>query len=346
MIMQAKKSQLWYLLFLGLILLIGCVQGAVTTINQGNTVFIGEQGLDISGAMGSDTKIGWWASGADLRGSSPDKTLDVATQLNSFSVSPSVFSGFSGSWYRLDNTGKADGSAFIVADPQINIRVEDVTVGADVQNMNNWVPTGDSLRFKIETNLAQISSQRGSPALVTIKVQPPGGGVFNALINDAGTPVSIVDIPITTTPYTTDSIWNTGNRANYPPGSYQVWAECNTNKMKDNYEQTGKTVTQRISFVNQDQNSLIGAKTLTTSPTTAATVKITTRATTIPVTTPSAIITTLQTVIPTTPPTTMPTTNPPTSIPASPMPTKTPGFEAFLACISLVIGGIVCYWRK
>jgi len=349
MIMQIKRGQFWCLLLIGSLFLTGAVHGAVNTINQGNTIFIGEQGLDISAAMGPDTSLGWWASGASIQGSSPDKTIDVASQVNSFTASPSVFSGYSGSWYRLDSTGKADGTAFIVAEPQITLYVEDATVGSDVQNMNNWVPTGDVIRFRIETNLAQISSQRSTPAKVTFKVQPPTGGILNALVDASGTSQSIVDIPITTSPQSTNSIWDTGNRANYPPGSYTVWAECNTNKMKDNYEQTGKTVTQKVSFRNQDQNPLIGGNVQTTSPTTIATTKLTTRATTVPVTSPPTVITTPKTTATTLPPTTvLPTeelTPPVTSAPVTPSPTKTPGFESALAGVSLIIGTIVYFKR-
>lgn len=347
--MMRKSVPIWTILLLGTLFLMGSVQGAISTISAGNTVFLGEQGLDISSAMGSDTKIGWWASGADIRGSAPTQTIDVASRMTSFMVSPSEFSGYPGNWYRLDSSGSADGIAFNVADPQIDLRVEDTTVSVDVTD--KWVPTGDVIRFRIETNLAQMNSQRSSPALITIKVQPPSGGEYSSLVNPAGTPVSIVDIPITSTPYSTDPIWDTGNRANYAPGSYRIWAECNTNKMKDNYEQTGKTITRKISLLNQDQNPLIGSKVQTTAPTTTATTKLTTRATTVPVTTTlPTTITTRQTTAPTVPPTTVQTTaelsTPVTSVPVSPSPTKTPGFELVLASISLIIGAFVYHKRN
>ncbi len=44
----------------------GSVNAAINTISQGNTVFIGEEGLDISAAMGPDTQIGWWPPAADI----------------------------------------------------------------------------------------------------------------------------------------------------------------------------------------------------------------------------------------------------------------------------------------
>ena len=64
------------LLFLGLLfLLVAPAMAAglkgLNIISQGNTVFIGEQGLDISSAMDGDTQIGWWASGAAITTTSP-----------------------------------------------------------------------------------------------------------------------------------------------------------------------------------------------------------------------------------------------------------------------------------
>ena len=37
---------------------VGMSTAAINTIRQGNVVFIGEEGLDISAAMGPDTQIG------------------------------------------------------------------------------------------------------------------------------------------------------------------------------------------------------------------------------------------------------------------------------------------------
>jgi hypothetical protein len=344
MIMQTKPSRFWCLLLLGILVIVGFTQGAaINTINAGNTVFLGEQGLDISAAMGTDTRIGWWASGADVVGSSPTKTIDVSSQLTSFSVTPSEFSSYLGTWTRIDNTGKANGAAFIVADPNLNLRVEDTTVSVDVTD--KWVPTGDSIRFRLESNLAQIASQRNSPALITIKVQPPGGGVFNALIDPAGSTVSIVDIPLTTTPmyYKDAPIWDTGNRGTYPPGSYTIWAECNTNKMKDNYEQSGKTVSAKISLLNQDNNPLISAKTQTPAATPTITTSVTTEPATLATTalpttqTPTKTITPVPTTILATVTATAEPYAPVSSIPVSPSSTKSPGFESALAGISIFI---------
>jgi len=282
--------------------LIGSVGAAsqISTINPGNSVFIGEQGLDITAAMQGDTQLGWWASGASISTSSPDYTTS-APNPGSFSVSPAEFGTHTGNWYHLSASGKANGSAFTVLDPQLDLRLEDTTVNVDVTN--KWVPTGDDLRFRIGTNLVSITQRGVSSVPITIKVQSPTGGVYSALANSAGTTSSIVDIPVTSADFTPLLLWNTGSRDLYPPGTYTIWAVCNVNSMNDNYGQTGKTTSQQVSLLDQDKNPLIGNKGYVTNPTTQVTTIVTNTipTTTIPETTataPSVTITALSTTIP------------------------------------------------
>ena len=88
--------------------LVGPVTAAINTITTGATVFIGEDGLDITGAMGGDSRIGWWASGASTATSSPDYSISVSNPAN-FYVSPTDFVSHTGAWYRLDSSGNVNG---------------------------------------------------------------------------------------------------------------------------------------------------------------------------------------------------------------------------------------------
>ena len=305
---------------------VGPATAAINTIKQGNAVFIGEEGLDISAAMGPDTKIGWWASAADITTTSPTRTIDLAGRITSFMVSPSEFDGYLGNWYRLNSSGKADGIAFLVVDPQLVLKVEDTTVQVDVELLK-WIPSGDDIQFRIDTNMVQMASQRSSPALITIKVQSPDGAIYSSLLNAGGTPTSIVDIPVNKIPYYTGSIWNMGNPAIYPPGNYTLWAESNVNRMNDNYDVTGKTVSKKIRLLNQGQNPLI-TKTVTTQTTRTST-QVTPQAT-------------MQTIVSTTVPTPSPTEPPTTAATVVPSPSpKAPGFEATLAIAAILIGLVV-----
>ena len=181
--MLTKANRLCLILILCLcVFVIPAMAGAYTTIPQGSTVFIGEQGLDVSAAVGSDPAIGWWASGAAIATSSPDDQIQVPTPSN-FYISSSAFGPYTGTWYRLTSQGKPDGVAFIVADPSLDIRVVDTTINLDVTN--KWVPRGDQVAFRIDTNLNQIflRSTSGSPSEgITIYVQSPAGGTYSAMI--------------------------------------------------------------------------------------------------------------------------------------------------------------------
>ena len=79
----------------------------------------------------------------------------------------------------------------------------DATLGVDA-TANGWITTGDEVSFRITTNLYQMAQRSGvSGAPITIKVQAPDGATYSALINKAGTTTSIVEIPVSTSPYST-----------------------------------------------------------------------------------------------------------------------------------------------
>ena len=323
------------LIVLGILfLLVVPAMAEVNKISQGDTVFLGEQGLDISNAMGTDTQIGWWASGAAIATSSPDAKVVISSFTN-FWVLPSQFSSYTGSWYKLNAKEKADGVAFVVADPYLDIWIEDTTVNVDVTG--RWVPRGDEIRFKIDTNVNTISSQRSAPVPITIKVQSPDGGLYSALVNKAGATTTLENIPVTVNPYyyLTTPIWDTGN-SQYPPGTYTIWAECNVNGMKDNYGVSGKTISPQHSVLNQDQNPLISVNVPTPTESTLITPAPTTQKSTTLITT---VITTSPTTAPitTTPPIAATTVAAPAVSTAliEPTPTKAAGLGAVLTLISV-----------
>ena len=99
-----------------------------TIINQGASIFIGEEGLNVTHALNAArlgagcgapvdcyeynyvpelTQIGWWASAADIYNTAPSKTIDLKNRYPSMTVAPSDFVGYTGNWYLLDNNGKA-----------------------------------------------------------------------------------------------------------------------------------------------------------------------------------------------------------------------------------------------
>lgn len=322
-------------LVFALLMLPAGAMAAINTITSGNTVFLGEENLDISAALNGNTQIGWWASAASISSSSPSYTIQVASP-SAFFISPTEFSGRLGPWYCLDSNGQANGTAFTVADPNLDLRIWDATVNVDA-TANGWITTGDEVEFRITTNLYQMGQRAGvSGAPVTIKVQSPDGAIFSSLIGANGASTSIVNIPVSTSPYSTGAIWDTGRRDNYPYGTYRIWAECNANSMKDNYDQTGKTYTAAWGLLDQERNPLIGSSTRTAATTTVATSVPTTVKTTVPTTTVTPVTTlTTETATPATTLATVPAAT--TAVPATAVPTKSPGFAPVLAGAALLI---------
>ena len=336
--MADNSKVLCFIMITGLFLVFCPVSAAdaISTISAGNTVFIGEQGLDITAVMDGDTTLGWWASGAPIASASPDKTISVPNP-GSFMFYPTDFQTNTGTWYRMKSATTANGTAFNVVDPYLDIKIEDTTVSTDVTN--KWIPTDDELRFRIDTNLVQMLQRNSVSAVpITIKVRSPDGTLLNALVSKSGQTTSLVDYRVTTSPQYTGSIWGTSNRAMYPVGTYSVWAECNVNSLKDNYNQAGKTVSTTVTVLNQDQNPLIGNKGYVTNPTTSTPV-VTTRTLTPTATTAvttSPLLTTVSTpVVTATAESPAATTLPVTAaVPVVPT-THTPGFGAGLVVLSL-----------
>jgi hypothetical protein len=312
-----------------LIMVTVCVvsHAAGALLNQvpvGGTVYIGEEGLDIRASVPlGNTYIAWWSSGAAYITNPPDHQIKVADPAN-FYISPLEFGSCTGNWYVMP----AKTVAFNVVDPQLSIRIEDVSVNVDVTE-NGWVYRGDEVRFRIDSNLADLTGRGVNGAPVTIRVQGPDGGIYTALVNKAGVTNSLT-VPVTTTPYYTGAFWDTINAA-YTPGTYTIWAECNANRMKDNYEISGKTIAPERSLAVQEQNPLISVKVPTSKPTilvtTTATFKPTTSAATLKPTTVSATM-----------PTQEETVKPPLTPSPSPTPTKAAGFCGVCAILASLIG--------
>jgi hypothetical protein len=340
MIMISKVVKICMYLVLGSLFLAGPVCALISTVPTGGTVFIGEQGLDVSGPVGvGATKIGWWSSGASIAGSSPDATISVQNPAN-FYVSPNEFMGHTGPWYVLP----AKTFAFTVADPQLDIQVEDTTVAVDVTD--KWVPTDDEIQFRINTNLIPIS-QRGGGNPITFKVQSPDGGSYSSLADNAGTLTPIVNYQITSTPQSTGPIWGTKNRATYPQGTYTIWAESYVNSQSSNVP---LCTSRKVTVLIQDQNPLIVNKGYVTNPTTSISLIPTAKITSVVTLTP----TTLKTSPPATAtPTVLPETTAVTEIPTAflptltptPTPTKSPGFEASIVVVAMIFG-LVFFLKK
>lgn len=251
------KRMFLMLMIIGLALFASPVYGAINTVAAGGTVFIGEQGLDITAGTGANDQIAWFPATAETTSATPEQVIDVTTIKTGFYVSPTYFSSRTGNWYSW-NSGLTVGTAavaFRVDDPRLTIKVDDMDAGVDVTN--KWLYRGDEAGFRIETNLYPVGQRAGmTGAPITIKFQTPDGAVLTALTNKAGTSNLLTDIPVATSPYTTGRFWDSSN-SRYSTGTYTIWAESNPNGMMDNYPQEGKTTSSKVTVLVTDINPLI-----------------------------------------------------------------------------------------
>ncbi|WP_321505189.1 MEMAR_RS02690 family S-layer glycoprotein [uncultured Methanoregula sp.] len=180
-------------------------------INRSATVYIGEQGLNVTPALmyntyssydgtfgpvagGADATagtIGWWASAANLGNTNPTTTVQLAGQSNLFTVSTGSFVGFTGNWYLVNqSTQRAMVPAiFTVADPTLTLKIWDFTQNTDMTGKS--VPQGEALGFGIETNMwSALDARYRSPVYnSTATIDTIGGnkvtdGYINILVKD------------------------------------------------------------------------------------------------------------------------------------------------------------------
>jgi hypothetical protein len=124
-------------------------------INAGATVFIGEQDLNVTTALAGATKIGWWASAADITNTPPSQTYDFGTSGAAKFTVGDTFVGYTGNWYQLPVVG-APVLVFNVKDPQLSVNIWDFDQSADVTSKS--VPQAEKLGFKISTNMISAIS--------------------------------------------------------------------------------------------------------------------------------------------------------------------------------------------
>jgi hypothetical protein len=311
---------------------------AITDIPSGGTVFIGEQGLNIAATnVTAGSQIAHFAGGGNVQTDAPSDLVAVSDPA-SFYDSPAQFGSATGAWYTFPGRQLA----FIIKDPSLALTVINGRTGRPV---GTGAVEGDPLGFRNETNLDAMAQRPGTAgAPITIHIRDPTGAEFTSVQNGAGTTTSLVNIPVNTSVYETGPVW-AADSPQYKAGTYEVWADCNANGMKDNYNQVGKTTTLQtgtavqvggtsgpsITGVATPTATATGTAVATGTATVTATGTGTANATATPVLTGTAVPTTTATQSVTTTTTMAPTTT------ASPGFTLTTLALAGLAAIGMAI---------
>ena len=223
-------------------IIIGCfgsvpVFGDISAISEGGTVFVGEEGIDVSACGIRDgTQIAWWAPGSKRTGE--PTLIETVSNAHSYYIIPAIFEDATGRWYTYpENT-----LAFTVSQPSLALQIWDTV--SDFDATNKWFPKGHTAAFRIISNLEPMTA-RGSGAPVTIKIETPSGAELTAVNG-----FSLIDIPITGQIYLSDGVWNTGQ---YESGTYTLWAEATANFLSDNNQ---KALSEKITVLIQGMNPL------------------------------------------------------------------------------------------
>jgi len=256
---MTKRFSLALIAVVALAMLILPASAAVNQITQGGDVFIGEEGLDVSAAVGAFNQVAWFASGTNPSTDTPNAVIAVGNPA-SFYVAPADFVGKTGNWYRWDGGATRNQVAFNVVDPNIAIKIWDQNANKDVTGKS--VPAGNFENFRVETNIYSVTNRLNyaGEGFVNIRVKTADGATYTALWQSTTVSIPLTNQVVDTSLWywvpagSVTQGWNTGvidiNGARvYKAGVYTVYAEISLNKMKDNYkapdgsDYTGKTIT-------------------------------------------------------------------------------------------------------
>ncbi len=257
---------------------VATVTSAATTITPifgkavtpAQTVFIGEQGLDISAAVPA-AQIAWFAAGSSPAADAPSKI--ITPDKTNFYVSPSDFGSYTGAWYNWGGASPAGAVAFYVQVSSLDIKIWNADTNKVANDISIIRP--GSLTFRIDNNLYPAHTERQASGFLTIKIKDTAGATLTQVFTNAGVATSLTGIPTfagtlssqqflgatATTP-----VWGTGYKPGtsnfYAAGTYEVWVESNLNGMKDNLGSvTGQTVSTHHTITIADNQATITANT-------------------------------------------------------------------------------------
>ena len=260
-------------LLLILLSLVSAASATTTQIHQGDTVFVGEDGLVLNDDVfyDDDTMIAYFASGK-MTGV-PSYTYTPSK--SSFYVMPSEFRDRQGAWYSYPKGVENGHTAFYVDYPHIDMKLYAYRGGDSFDITNGKIVSGETLDFRIDSNLAPIFSRTGvtgSDEGIDIVFTNSFGATLTSLYDCNGVPVSIVNLhPTTSSFYAPDGsltcLWDTGNSA-YEAGDYTIYAKVNVNNIFNNLGLIqGVTVSPTLSTKTKTEDLSMGVNTPAPTPT-------------------------------------------------------------------------------
>jgi hypothetical protein len=227
------------------------VAGSLTRITAGAPVYIGEQNLNIAAGLQGCRNIEWYEPGADLTGPAQKtviviKTLDDSDIAFSYTIDPSIYTGYEGTWYCAGQRPLR--TVFEVLRPNLTARFWDLDTDEDITGMT--VPIDANITYRIDTNLDKALQLKYRPEMTsldsfyTLSLRDPAGKelstVYTGSTGKADTHGILIDRNpvISSSPYywKDGSSWDRTSRdaqgdSMYRPGTYTVSIKQNLNHM-------------------------------------------------------------------------------------------------------------------
>ena len=252
-----------------MIAVIAPVSADKNDITAGDTVLVGESGLNVINALGAYNQIAWWTPGSNIASDSPNKVIRV-TSKEDFPVSPATFEDREGAWYQYNgdvNPQDVGDVAFYAEIPTVTVKVWDTAQSKDVSGQT--ITSGQPVTFRIDSNADQAALRHNftkdmtdmtdlpdsEKGLMKLVLKTPSGGTLNQIyVNGGATPKTLTGLYVNTpiwywsdgnvgTPWDTSK--KIGGSQVYPAGTYTVQAEFDLNYIKDNYEYDGASYVGR-----------------------------------------------------------------------------------------------------
>lgn len=265
------------------------VSASLNKIAPGAPVFIGETNLDISSPLNGHSVIAWWPDGADMSGT-PGKTITVSTaDMTKFTISPSVFTGYTGKWYTHDVQPNI--MVFNVMEPQLDLKVWDLDKNTDITGQS--VPMSENITYRIDTNLYLALNYLSRPnynpsdGFYTVKLIDPQGTSLPQIYTGSAGGKNTQILAFDSSPFvnTQTYYWRNGGSwdrhaksvdgsALYSPGTYTFTASQNLNHMSDSYS-TGSADTLVGKLTSGEKAVTFIPEIITTAPTTAPQLTVT-----------------------------------------------------------------------
>lgn len=243
------------------------VSAQLNVVPQSSVVLLGEEGLNVTNAVGTGTPyIAWWDSSSSFD-NPPDRVIDLSGyNLANFNIDDDPSSQFVGTegkgfWWRLsspDETNPTE-AAFQVVAPHVILKIRNLDRSTDVTNGNALIR--DILDFELSQSSLHYIFLRDTGATFNCKivVQSPAGVTYSKLWNPTlpASEAQLTNLPVNSTPWywssfdgnapyyywgwDTDAIDPITSLPVYSQGTYQITVECNQNNLA--FVSQTKTVT-------------------------------------------------------------------------------------------------------